>query len=383
MKNKSTLLFAPVLAAFFVMGYVDLIGISSNYIKADFGLSDTSANMLGEMLFVWFLVLSLPTGMLMNRLGRRKTVALSVAATTVAMLAPMLDYSFPSMLFSFALLGIGNTMLQVSVNPLVADIVPPERLASGITLGQFVKSIASFALPAAVIWSAKNFGEWRAAYPVFAAVSLVPAVWLACSKIGESAPAKNSSFGECFGLLKDGAILALFCGILVHVGIDVGVNITAPKILMEKAGLELSEAGYATSLYFFSKTVAAFAGAVILTKMSPQKFFVASVALMIAASAALFFTDDKTAIFACIALVGVGNANVFSIIFSRALQILPDRKNEISGLMVMGIAGGGIFPLVMGAASDATGSQTGAVAVLLLCMAYLAFLACSKNGAKM
>ena len=375
MKNVKLSNLAPVLMAFFVMGYVDMIGISANYVKADFGLSDTMTNLFGSLLFFWFLALSLPTGIVMNKIGRRRTVAFSVAATTLAMAIPAVEYSMAAMTLSFILLGMGNAALQVSINPLVADIIPAGKLASGITLGQFVKSVASFAAPIALLYGASACGNWRMAYPAFAAISLIAAIWLWISRIEESAPAKNSSFSECFALLRRAAIAVMFCGILVHVGIDVGVNITAPKILIDRAGMDLGEAGYATSLYFFFKTASAFAGAAILAKVSPQKFFAASVALVIASCAALLFLSGKEAIFACIALVGIGNANVFSVIFSRAMQTMPDRKNEISGLMVMGISGGGIFPLLMGVCSDAAGSQTGAIAVILACALYLGFVA--------
>ena len=382
MKNYNMLKVAPIIMAFFTMGYVDLVGISTNYIKADFGISDTMTNMLGSVLFFWFLVLSVPTGILMNKFGRRRTVSLSVAITAAAMAIPMIEYSFASMMLSFALLGIGNTMLQVSINPLVADIVPSDKLASSITLGQFVKCIASFAAPIVVLWSARFFEDWKLIYPLFAATALVPTIWLAFTQIEESAPARNSSFGECFGLLKNGAVAVLFCGILIHVGIDVGINITSPKILMDRAGLTLADAGYATSVYFLFRTFASFAGAIVLAKMEPAKFFSASVALMLATCVLLLFAFDKNVIFVCIALMGVGNANIFSVIFSRALQIMPTHKNEISGLMVMGIAGGAVFPLLMGISSDITGSQTAAVAIITLCVFYLLFVATKLNPSR-
>jgi len=352
-----------------------LVGISSNYIKADFGLSDSMANALGMMLFFWFLVLSVPAGVFMGKIGRKNTVVLSVAATAAAMLIPSIDYSFALMMLSFALLGIGNTLLQVSINPLVADIVPPSKLASSLTLGQFVKAIASFAAPIVALRCAAAFGNWKLVYPMFAAVAVAAAVWLFFVKIEERAPEKNSTLFECLSLLKKPAVAFLFFGILVHVGIDVGVNMTSPKILMERAGMTLSEAGYAVSLYFIMRTAASFAGAIILTKVSAKAFFAASVAIMAAASAGLIFAGGETALYVCIALMGIGNANIFSVIFSRALQIMPSHNNEISGLMVMGIAGGGIFPLAMGLASDAFASQTGAAAIIALCVIYLAFLA--------
>ena len=375
MKNISPIKFIPVIFAFLTMAYSDIVGIAINYIKQDFALSDRAANAFGMAVFFWFLVASVPTGILMNKIGRRRTVAISTGITCAAMLVPAASYSELSMALSFAMLGIGNTMLQVSINPLVADMVSGRRLAASLTFGQFAKSIASFATPILVIMCAKHFGSWRNVYPVLAALSLIPTLSLALTKIVESAPAKTSSFIECLGLLKIPAALLLFSGILVHVGVDVGMNITAPKILMERAGFALEQAGYATSLYFFFRIAASFAGAIILAKVSAKKFFAASVGIMLAASALLFFAQAKPAIYAAIALLGIGNANIFSVIFTKALQLVPERKNEMSALMVMGIAGGGIFPYLMGVASDAAGSQSGAVAVIFACVAYLAAVA--------
>ena len=92
--------------------------------------------------------------------------------------------------------------------------------------------------------------------------------------------------------------------------------------------------------------------------------------MMLAAMVGLFLFDSETAIYICIALIGYGNSNVFSIVFSQALLALPDKKNEVSGLMIMGLFGGTVFPLAMGLASDAMG-QNGAVAVMALGVLYL------------
>ena len=374
MKKFSIAKFIPVIFAFMTMAYVDLVGISVNYIKGDFGLSDTMTNAFGSLLFFWFLVVSVPTGMIMNALGRRTTVAISTAITCLAVAVPIINYSLPTMMISFALLGIGNTMLQVSINPLVADMVPSDKLATGITFGQFVKSIIAFLIPIIVIAFAKNFENWRLIYPLFAVLALVPTFLLAFTKIEESAPAKNSGFVDCLALLKNPIVAIFFSGILIHVGIDVGINITAPKILIERAGFALEQAGYATSLYFFFRIATSFAGALILARMSAKIFFLISVVIMLVATSLLFFTNNEYVIFTAIAMLGIGNANIFSIIFTKALQALPERKNEVSGLMGMGIAGGAVFPFFMGVASDISGSQLGAVAIILVCIAYLLFV---------
>ena len=175
----------PVILAFFAMGFVDLVGIATNYVKADFDLSDTVANLFPSMVFFWFLIFSVPTGMLMNRIGRRKTVLLSLIITTAALALPYLNYSFASMLVSFSLLGIGNTLMQVSINPLLSNIVRGEKLASSLTLGQFVKAIASFIAPLIAAWAAASFGDWKLLFPIFMVVAVIATIWLGLTQIKE------------------------------------------------------------------------------------------------------------------------------------------------------------------------------------------------------
>lgn len=375
MKNRNLFIqIVPVMLAFFTMGFVDLVGIATNYIKSDFALNDTMANLMPSMVFLWFLIFSVPTGMMMNKIGRRKTVLLSIVVTFFALLVPMANYSFVSMLIAFSLLGIGNTLMQVSLNPLVSNIVSGDKLASTLTFGQFVKAIASLIAPIIAAWAIVRFGDWKLLYPIFAAIAIMAIVALFFTKIEEKPVEHHSSFSESFSLLKDNYILMLFMGIMIHVGIDVGINTTAPKLLMERLSMPLSQAGYATSIYFLFRTVGSFSGAFILAKYSSKKFFYISVAAMVVAIVGLYFSYSITAIYVCVALIGFGNSNIFSIMFSQALLHLPQRDNEISGLMIMGLAGGSIFPLLMGVASDALGSQIGAVVVLTLCVSYLIFL---------
>ncbi|MDD4016206.1 MAG: MFS transporter, partial [Petrimonas sp.] len=370
-KNNKLILLLPVIFTFFTMGFVDLVGIATNYIKNDFELSDTMANLMPAMVFFWFFIFSVPTGMLMNKIGRRKTVLLSLVVTLLSLLIPMINYSFPTMLVAFSFLGIGNTLMQVSLNPLVSNIVSGERLASSLTFGQFVKAIASFVAPIIAAWALIKFGDWKLLFLIFAVVAVIAAIWLFFTKIEEKpVEGKQSTFAECFALLGDKTILLLFLGIMAHVGTDVGVNTTAPKLLIERLGMPLSEAGYATSVYFLFRTIGSFSGAFILARFSSKSFFWISILMMLVAVVALYFSYSAMAIYVCIALIGFGNSNVFSIMFSQALQHLPQRSNEISGLMIMGLAGGAVFPLLMGILSDAMGSQIGAVIVLTFLVAY-------------
>ena len=365
----------PVMLTFFTMGFVDLVGIATNYVKQDFGLSDTAANSFSVMVFFWFLVFSVPTGMLMNKIGRKKTVLLSMVITFIGLLIPIFVYNDVAMFFVFSCLGIGNTLMQVSLNPLLANMVCKDRLPSYLTLGQFIKAIASFIAPLIAVHAALCYGDWKLLFYIFAAIDIIAIVYLFMMDIVE-AEEKNesSSFKECIKLLGNTSIFLLFVGILVHVGIDVGVNITAPKLLQEKVGMSLAEAGYATSLYFLFRTFGCLSGTFIMAKFSPLKFFVVSVAMIFIGISCLYISMDSMSIYICVALIGVGNSNIFSIIFSKALLYMPSRNNEISGLMIMGIFGGAIFPVFMGFMSDIFGGQIGAVVVLTVCVIYLLFL---------
>lgn len=374
-KNTSISRVAPVLFGFFIMGFVDVVGISTNYVKNDFKLSDTLANLLPMMLFLWFAVLSVPTGLLMNRFGRKNTVILSIGITLLAMLVPLIGYNFPMILVAFSLLGIGNTIIQVSLNPLLSNVVSGDRLTSSLTLGQFIKAIAAFLGPVIAGFAAGYFGNWKLIFPVFAIISVISGLWLFMTQIHEERITNSlSSFGGSFGLLKDRTILLLFMGIVFAVGVDVGLNTTVPKFLMERCNIPLEKAGLGTSLYFIARTIGTFTGAILLIKLSGRKFFIVSMFIAIPVLIVMLLTKNLFGILSMVFLLGFTVANVFSIIFSAALKKKPEYANEISGLLIMGVAGGAIIPLVMGVVSDSFG-QTGGMAVLLIALSYLLFSA--------
>ena len=366
---------AVVMLCFFTMGFVELVGIASNYVQQDLGLTDSQANIMPSLVFFWFLICSVPTGMLMNKIGRKRTVLLSIIVTVLSLVLPMFGNSYPLMLVAFSLLGIGNALMQTSLNPLVSNIVTG-NLSSTLTFGQFVKAIASFLAPYIAMWGATQVLPsaglgWRVLFPIYGIIGVVAIVCLGMTTIHEEPVAKGSSVIDCFRLLGKPFILLCFLSIMCHVGIDVGTNTTAPKILIERLGMTLAEAGFATSLYFIFRTLGCLSGSAILRKVPEKVFFAISVGMIVAAMIILAVADVKWLLYVGIALVGFGNSNIFSITFAQALQHDPDHKNEISGLMIMGLFGGTIFPLAMGFMSDAMGTL-GAVLVMGVGALYLA-----------
>ena len=378
--NKKIFLMSmiPVMLCFFAMGFVDLVGIASNYVKKDLGLSDSQANLFPSLVFFWFLIFSVPTGMLMNKIGRKKTVLLSLVVTAFSLLLPIFGENYTIMLLSFSLLGIGNALMQTSLNPLLSSIITGDKLASSLTFGQFIKAIASFLAPYIASWGAAqvipSFGlDWRVLFPIYLIVGILAIIWLGVTPIEEEKiEGKASTFGECFSLLGKPFVLICFLAIMCHVGIDVGTNTTAPKLLMERVGLSLNDAAFATSLYFIFRTLGCFSGSFILSRMSNKIFFGISACLIAVSIIIMGVSSSQMMLYVAIAMVGYGNSNIFSIAFANALKAEPTKKNEVSGLMIMGLFGGTIFPLAMGVASDAMG-QLGAVLVMAVGAVYLLF----------
>ena len=382
MSKTSKITLIPVMLCFFAMGFVDLVGIASNFVKQDLSLSDSVANILPSLVFFWFLIFSVPTSVMMNKIGRKKTVLLSLGITILSLLLPIVSENFYVMLVSFSLLGIGNTLMQTSLNPLVSTVIKG-NLAATLTFGQFVKAIASFMAPYIAMWGAvatiPSFGlGWRILFPVYMVVGIVAILLLGSTPIEEEhadvyddgADSLGQQFVEAFRLLGKPVVLLSFLGIMCHVGIDVGTNTTAPKILMERLGMTLNEAAFATSLYFIFRTIGCLTGSFFLRVMKSRTFFIISVAMMVLSMVGMLVGTSQAVLYVAIALVGYGNSNVFSIIFAQALLSVPEKKNAVSGLMIMGLFGGTVFPLLMGFASDAVG-QAGAVVIMAVGVAYL------------
>ena len=373
--SSKKLVLIPLMLCFFAMGFVDLVGIASNYVKEDLQLTDSVANVFPSLVFFWFLIFSVPTGILMNKIGRKKTVLLSLIVTLVSLVLPVLGENFGIMLVSFSLLGIGNALMQTSLNPLISTVIKGGHLASTLTFGQFVKAIASFLAPYLAMWGAMGVLPtmglgWRTLFVIYLVMGIFATLLLAGTPIEEEPVGQASSVTSCLRLLGKPVVLLSFIGIMCHVGIDVGTNTTAPKILMERLGYTLNEAAFATSLYFIFRTVGCLTGSLFLRLLRTRIFFIISVVMMALSMAGLFFGHSQIVLYTAIALVGYGNSNVFSMIFSQALTDMPEQKNEVSGLMIMGLFGGTVFPLLMGFASDAVG-QMGAVAVMAVGVIYL------------
>lgn len=368
MNNKKALTaLLPVMFGFFIMAFVDLVGLAANYVKNDFGMSDTVSNMISIACYVWFLIFSIPTGMLMSRYGRKKVVLASFLLTAVAMLLPVVFVdSFIVILVAFALIGIGNTFLQVSLNPLVQDVVSEGRLTGTLTIGQFIKSAASLLAPILFPAFTASFLGWKTAFLIYAVISMVGAIWLGLTPIQRNSISASVSFADTFRLMKDKTILMFFLGILALVGADVGIGFTFPKILQEKFAMSLDASAPYLTVYFLAKAAGAFVGGVLLMKFKEDKFYLVSIIVALVGLAGMLFANNLIVELISVAVFGLGYANLFSIIFSLALKHAPKYSNEVSSLLIMGVAGGAVVTPVLGVVTDLFHTQNAAIVTVAI-----------------
>lgn len=360
----------PILFGFFIMGFVDVVGIATNYIQNDFKLSDTIANTLPMIVFLWFALCSIPTGVFMQKHGKKKTVCLAMILTFIAMSLPMFLYNFPMLLLAFGLLGVSNTILQVSLNPLIASVVSGKYLTSILTWGQFIKAVASFLGPIIASVAIIYTGNWKLIFVIYAVITFLSLIWVIISVPSSLETEHLTTFRSIIALLKEPYVLYIFIGVLAIVGIDVGLNTVIPKLLIEKTGITLSEAGLGNSIYFGARTIGTFVGAILLVRIRSDYFLQLNMGAALIGLIFLVLAKQLVVLQILIAVIGFVFSNVFSILFSYALQYKPEKNNEISALMIMGVSGGALMPPIMGIVADYS-TQAYSLVVLIAGVVYL------------
>jgi fucose permease len=361
----------PVFMSFIVMGFVDIVGVATGFIKKDFGLTDDLAQLIPSMALFWFFVMSVPSGILQDKYGKRRMLNIGMLLTGLGMVIPFFQYSFPVMLASFIVLGIGNTIVQVSANPLLHDVAPREKFASYMSLTQFFKAIVSLLGPIITTLMASVFGNWKLVFGIYALTSVMSVIWLYLTKIEESRSDHGvATFRSCFSLLRNKFIVVMVLGIFMLVGCDVGMNSNIANFLQNNFGLTLERASLGISLYFAALMIGRFSGAIILNWISSRKFLLLTAVVALVSLVVMLVVKSVVVVQVAIFMVGLGSANLFPLIFSIAVEKMPDRVNEVSGLMIMAVSGGAFLPPLMGLVSTHVGI-TASFLVLVAAMIYL------------
>jgi MFS transporter, FHS family, L-fucose permease len=360
----------PVLMSYFVMGFVDIVGVSTGYAKRDFNLSPAMTQILPSMVFIWFFILSLPCSVLQSRFGKKRVLLSGVALTSIGMFTPFIQYTFPSLLLSFLFIGVGNTIIQVSSNPLLRDVTSPERFSSFMSLSQFIKATSSLLGPIMVTIAVAKWGDWKNILMIYGLVSMITAIWLVSTRIEETTPKEPTTFLRSIALLKNPFVATMVLAIFALVGIDVGLNTNIQYLLSSKFSLDLEVASLGISVYFFSLMASRFIGAFILSKINNARFFGITSFLTVILLILVVIAPSSEVTLIFIGLTGLVSGNLFPLIFSLTVDKLPEKANEISGLMIMAVVGGAIIPPLIGYCQNFFSASTSLI-VLVLCAAYI------------
>jgi len=362
---------SPVLMAFFVMSFVDLVGIGVDRVSKDMNLSATVAQLIPSAAFLWFFVLSVPVGVMQSRLGKKNMLNIGMGVTALGLLVPFFFYTFPMVLTGFALLGIGNTIVQVSANPLLVDVVPGNRASSFLSFSQFIKAIGSMIGAPLAAFFAARFGDWKILFLVFGVVSILAVLWLGTARIEETVTkGSKATFASSFRLLGNSFVLLMVLSIFLVVGVDVGFNSNSGQFLIKRFGIDQTAAESGRSIYFLGRMLGTFAGAILLTRISSGRFFMWTSVLGIICLTAIVLVKSAALAWVLVFLIGLAVANIWPLVFSIVIGRHPDKSNEISGLVMMAISGGAVIPLLVGWVSDISNIALG-MTILIACMVYL------------
>lgn len=384
MKNRPLL---PILAGFFVMGFGGIIGTVMFQIKNECAAhADQIAYLIPIFAYLWFVVISIPTGLMCGRIGRKKTVLLSLLVTIAAMgLASLANAErWWVYVVAYALIGIGNTIIQAALPALMSNVVAADQMTSRISLGQFVKAICEALTPVFVYLTATALGNWKLLFPLYGALTVVEAVWLLLTKMPDERLTRDAesrqptTFSSCFAMLKNPYVLAMTVGILFSVGADVGFSVAIPEFLSNVHKVDVDRAAMGPTVYFVAKTIAAFLGALVFARISAAKCFPWCMGVGVLATGAILFVGSASAFLALVFVVALMTANSFGMCMGLAIDKVPEKTNEITSLMVMAIVGGGLVSALLGVAQKAFGAA-GIVVVLLVCLAYLFSLGLFAN----
>ncbi len=396
MRNKTY----PVLLAFLCMGFGDAVGPFVGLAKDTFELSNFVSGFIAFAGFILFGILSIPMGIYQDRKGKKFVLMLGLIIALAGLAIPVLSVlsSFGIFLITVLLLGGGAAILQVAGNPLMRDVSPDGKYSRNLTMGQFIKAIGSLSGPLlpviALLWFKK---DWQIIFPVYVIALLITIILIGLTKVEEKKEkdAHPATFKSCFSLLSNRYVLMMVFAIFLYVGSEICMSSYLPEYLKSHFGLGIEEilskiginietlkmAGVdtrtlgvlGTGFFFIGLLIGRFSGSMILNWLSAKLFLLITSLLSTIGLLGLFVINSELAAIICIIIIGFGFGNVFPLIFSITVDKMPQRTNELSGLMITAIAGGAIIPLLFGAVADKFSVLAGFL-VPVACLLYITYI---------
>jgi len=371
------------------MGFGDAVATFVGKAKDTFALNNFEAQLIAFAGMIMFGVLSVPMGVVQNRIGKKRTLLMGLFLAFVGVLIVLGAgvSNFGIFLASVLALGAGASILQVAGNPIMRDVSDEGAYSSNLSLGQFIKAIGSNTAPVVFFATALVCGgaqkspssEWNLVFLIFAVGIFATMISVAMLKIKESrSDGGAATIASCLAQLGNPFVFAAVSGIFLYVGAEVCVSSGMPIYFSEKFGVSSDLATQYVTYFFLAIMAARLAGAAVLRRIKPALFLTVC-AIVAIAGFAMLLLGGKAMSTVALFVIALGYANIFPLIFSISIDAMPEKSNELSGLMVTAIVGGAVLPPIMGFVADNFGAMAG-FAVPTAAMLYVLWLSFYLRG---
>lgn len=412
-RSPSLRLLAPVLAGFFIMGFCDMVAPVTARIAAECPPSQqTAVHFLPSMVFLWFLLLAAPVAAWMERAGRKRVALAGYALTVIGLAVPFAAGRGCGLVWyfvGFGLLGIGNTVLQVAVNPMLACLVPPERMSGYLTVGQIFRNCSLLLVAPLVTLAAARFGAWNLLLPLYAALTLGAALWMQAVPIPEryaepavpaaasgaavapsaaatpsatvapsataasgaavsSSPAAAPGALDAFRLLRLPLVRLGVLGVVFFIMADVGNGFLSARLIDDPSSL------FTSAGYYACRIIGTIVGAWALQRFSERRYLRWNLAAAMLLAAGLVLVRSEAAVYLFMGLLGFTFACLFPSFYAVATKGAGGQANGAAGLLIMAISAGALSGPLCGALTQLAGAHA-AMLFVLACLAGMYLIA--------
>jgi fucose permease len=373
-----------IMLTFFVISFLtNIIGALIPDIKSGFHLSLTEVAILPFAFFIAYGVMSIPSGIMNEKYKEKKIMVAAFVVSFIGSLLLVLFPNYTSYIISLFLIGCGMAMLQVVINPLLRTSGGEENYAFNSVLAQLIFGAASFISPHVYSYLVKNLSNkrdidqvqqifasivpenlpWISLYWVFAVISLIMFVVIMMSRFPKVILTKDEKAGALkvhLDLLRNPTVILFFIAMFCYVGTEQGTANWISQFLYEYHHYDPRTTGAnAVGNFWGLMTAGGVLGLFLLKIMDSSKVLIwFTVLAIITLSIGLFTSNDRVALYA-FPIVGFFASVMYPIIFSLALNSLEEHHGAFSGILLTGIIGGAVIPLIIGAIGDHFGLRTG------------------------
>lgn len=310
----------------------------------------------------------------MRRFSSKSLILIGLAIMLSGTFALRFSQNFTQALLTFAILGLGNVVLQVIFNPLLTFIAPRKDAASFMILRQITEALTAIAMPFLFIWSSQRFGHWQTVVWLNIILACLAFLWLLFAPIPSLPQEKPITLPILQKIITLPGVALLLLGIVTIGGFNNSLMTIVPRLLVERTGIDFAIANTSNTVFFALRLLGEIVGAFLLLKVRPWRFFLLTTSAGALVMLIFLFAHQSWLIFLLVGLTGFLYSSLTSLIFAQILLRTPAHQDAASGLVITSWAGASLFSLITGFLTRASGNQTSGLVFFLACSLLVVYL---------